>query len=538
MFFIQKPFHDLQRKYQETHGLFFTQSEQLFKRFEQIFKNKIEYFGDYENLKKTYEMIKLELDTKAKEGVVKLEHFVKDRNAKSFTAYYEPVKINLDLYASTVKKMMDELQKFLRPEEEAKIAIAEVKEIVRVLRAEYFAKQHQLNVLEPQFNTLLQHLDNRMLEVESRLDTGDYDEIDTNLKKMTKVSRKVLGLLDTLPRLVVLITRTIPDKITALKVDVETLSKQGYPLHNLLIKDTLTKIATDLEEFQERLFQFDLTGIETALLSYSEKIDSFYPLFDIEKNAKIIVEAELDSTYNLVNNLEKKFSKMNATLPQVKNVYVIEDSQLQAIEVMKLIISRLNMTKRGLDTLVLSGTKQPFSIQVDKITQLKTDAVEVEKMMEGFLHYIASLKQQSEAAFHAVNQYYLRLKSTEKILLDLHLPQFEQPLLTTLTSYYARLQQIVEALSQLPINMNVIQQNLKFMHEQAETLIRNIEHNVNLATDTESLLLKANKDRHRTSDNQRIISLAEQAFFEGKFEKANLETATLLKKIQSLKSTK
>jgi septation ring formation regulator EzrA len=270
MFFIQKPFHDLQRKYQETHGLFFTQSEQLFKRFEQIFKNKIEYFGDYENLKKTYEMIKLELDTKAKEGVVKLEHFVKDRNAKSFTAYYEPVKINLDLYASTVKKMMDELQKFLRPEEEAKIAIAEVKEIVRVLRAEYFAKQHQLNVLEPQFNTLLQHLDNRMLEVESRLDTGDYDEIDTNLKKMTKVSRKVLGLLDTLPRLVVLITRTIPDKITALKVDVETLSKQGYPLHNLLIKDTLTKIATDLEEFQERLFQFDLTGIETALLSYSE----------------------------------------------------------------------------------------------------------------------------------------------------------------------------------------------------------------------------------------------------------------------------
>jgi septation ring formation regulator EzrA len=159
-------------------------------------------------------------------------------------------------------------------------------------------------------------------------------------------------------------------------------------------------------------------------------------------------------------------------------------------------------------------------------------------MMEAFLHYIASLKQQSEAAFHAVNQYYLRLKSTEKILLDLHLPQFEQPLLTTLTSYYARLQQIVEALSQLPINMNVIQQNLKFMHEQAETLIRNIEHNVNLATDTESLLLKANKDRHRTSDNQRIISLAEQAFFEGKFEKANLETATLLKKIQSLKSTK
>jgi septation ring formation regulator EzrA len=538
MFFIQKPFHDLQRKYQETHSLFFTQSEQLFKRFEQIFKNKIEYFGDYENLKKSFDMIKHDLDPKAKEGVVKLEHFVKEHNTKSFTAYYEPVKINLDLYASTVKKLMDELQKFLQPEEAAKIAIAEVKELVRVLRAEYFAKQHQLHVLEPQFNTILEHLDNRMLEVESRLDTADYDDIAVSLKKMTKTTQKVIGLLDSLPRLVVLITRTIPDKMTTLKIDVETLTKQGYPLHNLLIKDTLNKISSDLDEFQSRLFQLKIIGIETALLAYSEKIDSFYPLFEVEKQAKVVVEAELESTYNLVNNLEKKFSKMNANLPQVKNVYVIEDSQLQAIEAIKIIISRLNVTKRGLDTLVLSGTKQPFSIQLNKIMQLKTDASEVEKMMESFTQYIASLKQQSQAAFQAVNQYYLKLKTTEKNLLDLHLPALEEPYLVTLSSYYGRLQSIVEALSQLPINMNIIQQNLKIMHDEAEAFMNQIDHNVNLASATESLLIKANKERHRTSDNQRIISLAEQAFFEGKFEKANQEASNLLKKIQSLKVNK
>jgi septation ring formation regulator EzrA len=96
----------------------------------------------------------------------------------------------------------------------------------------------------------------------------------------------------------------------------------------------------------------------------------------------------------------------------------------------------------------------------------------------------------------------------------------------------------VEALSQLPINMNIIQQNLKIMHDEAETCMNQIDHNVNLASATESLLIKANKERHRTSDNQRIISLAEQAFFEGKFEKANQEASNLLKKIQSLKVNK
>jgi septation ring formation regulator EzrA len=89
----------------------------------------------------------------------------------------------------------------------------------------------------------------------------------------------------------------------------------------------------------------------------------------------------------------------------------------------------------------------------------------------------------------------------------------------------------VDALNLLPIDMNVVQQNLNLVKKDGQILVQRIHATMKLALDTEKLLLIANKDRHRTSDNQKIITLAEQAFFEGKFEKAHQEASNLLKKM-------
>jgi hypothetical protein len=79
--------------------------------------------------------------------------------------------------------------------------------------------------------------------------------------------------------------------------------------------------------------------------------------------------------------------------------------------------------------------------------------------------------------------------------------------------------------------MNVVQQNLNLIKQEGQMLVQRVHATIKLALDTEKLLLTANKDRHRTSDNQKIIALAEQAFFEGKFEKAFSEATNLLKKM-------
>jgi septation ring formation regulator EzrA len=538
MLFIKKPFQELEKRYQDTHALFFVQCESIFSRLEKISKHNLEYFSYYENLSKTREMIKTDLDGKAKDQLNKLNQYVKDNQAKAFTALYQPAKITLDVYESAVKKLMHELVLIMKPEEQTKIEIADVKELIRHLRSEYFSKINQLALVENQFNNLFKNIDDQIVFIDQKMDAGEYDDIHLMITKMTKAIKKVLGLMNDLPRVCVLLSQVIPEKINALIEATDLMLKQGYPLHHLLIKDTITKSRDELERMQNRILILDIVSMEESLNTIGEKLESFYPLFEKEKQAKVEFDLHYEATYQAVNNLEKRFSKLNSGLPKIKEIYVLEDARLQEVEAIKELISKLNLTKRGLDTLVLAGTKQPFTLQVDKINILKKEAAIGEKKLDEFSQYLASLKAQSQLAYASVNQYFLQFKEAEKALEDLNMQVLTDQYYPQLTSYYESLKHIIDALSLLPIDMNIVQKNLARINQEGQTLINRIQATTKLALETEMLLLTANKERHRTTDNQKIIALAEQAFFEGKFEKAYQEANNLLKKMIVTKPSK
>lgn len=531
MLFIKKPFQELEKRYQDTHALFFVQAEAIYHRLEKISKHNLEYFSYFENISKTHEMIKHELDSKAKDQLAKLSIYVKDNQGKAFNALYQPTRITLDVFESAVKKLMVELTMIMKPEEDTKILIGEVKELIRHLRTEYFGKINQLNLVEPQFNNLFKYVDDQINFIDQKMDAGEYDDIQQMIAKITKAVKKILSLMNDLPRICVLLSKVIPEKINNLIDASEAMNKQGYAMHHLLIKDTIHKAQDELERMQSRIAVFDILSMEAQLNGIGEKLEGFYPLFEKEKEAKVIFDKDYEATYQAVNNLEKRFSKLNAGLPKIKDIYVLEHQRLGDVDLIKELISRLNQTKRGLDTLVLAGTKQPYTLQVEKINILKKEAELGEQKLDAFTRYLSSLKTQSQEAYASVNQYFLQFKDAEKALDDLNMQILIDQYYPLFTKFYQHLKQIVDALSLLPIDMNVVQQNLNLIKQEGQAVVQRVQATIKLALETEKLLLTANKDRHRTSDNQKIIALAEQAFFEGKFEKAYAEANNLLKKM-------
>ncbi len=531
MLFIKKPFQELEKRYQDTHALFFVQAEAIYHRLEKISKHNLEYFSYFENISKTHEMIKHELDSKAKDQLAKLSIYVKDNQGKAFNALYQPTRITLDVFESAVKKLMVELTMIMKPEEDTKILIGEVKELIRHLRTEYFGKINQLNLVEPQFNNLFKYVDDQINFIDQKMDAGEYDDIQQMIAKITKAIKKILSLMNDLPRICVLLSKVIPEKINNLIDASEAMNKQGYAMHHLLIKDTIHKAQDELERMQSRIAVFDILSMEAQLNGIGEKLEAFYPLFEKEKEAKVVFDKDYEATYEAVNNLEKRFSKLNAGLPKIKDIYVLEHQRLGDVDLIKELISRLNQTKRGLDTLVLAGTKQPYTLQVEKINILKKEAELGEQKLDAFTRYLSSLKTQSQEAYASVNQYFLQFKDAEKALDDLNMQILIDQYYPLFTKFYQHLKQIVDALSLLPIDMNVVQQNLNLIKQEGQAVVQRVHATIKLALETEKLLLTANKDRHRTSDNQKIIALAEQAFFEAKFEKAYAEANNLLKKM-------
>lgn len=538
MLFIKTPFLELEKKLLSSVNLFDVEGEVLFRRLEFISKHNLELFTHYDRLLKSYSLIKDNVMVKAKEALERARQWVDRRDTKSFSMHYEDTKITIQLLQSSVRKFMDELASIMQSENTMKAKIAETKDHLRALRVAYFKQASALQYVEHKFVYAFKTFDDRMLEIEKWLDSGNYEDIDVQLNKLKKVAIKLIELTDVLPPLCAWIASVIPEKLKLLKTSADAMVKSGYPIHHLLVNDTVTKIEDELVLLDEKLQEFDVIGLEPAFQNMLERIERFYPLFEKEKAAQQMVEADYDVTYERVNNLEKQFAKLNADLPRIKQSYVLEASRLQHIETIQHLISELNRIKRGLDTLVLSGTKQPYTLQLEKIRTLNAHADQADTMMQAFSSYVHSLKQLAKDEMMKAQTYFETLKNLEYEWKNLHLPKLNTLHDPMFAACYERLKHILDALKHLPIDMNVVEENLLFLREEGEPFLNEVKASIAMAKQAEAALIKANYQRHRTSDHQRLISLAESKFFEGRFQEVYHDMDALLKRLPEEEGTK
>jgi len=103
--------------------------------------------------------------------------------------------------------------------------------------------------------------------------------------------------------------------------------------------------------------------------------------------------------------------------------------------------------------------------------------------------------------------------------------------------FYTHMHDMMNAFKRKPIDMNVIDSHSSSLNGEGKALINQVKQIIIDAQAAETLLVKANVLRYKTSDYQRMISLAEQAFFEGKFQLVIQEMTTLLNKIPAINSS-
>jgi septation ring formation regulator EzrA len=305
MIFIKQPFLELEKKLLASIQLFEVDGESLYRRLEFISKHNLELFTHFERLQKTHELIEKNLLVKAKETIERCRHWVEKRDSKSFSVHYDDSKVSVNLCVTSIRKWLEELKTIMEPEMMMKGKIAETKDHLRALRVAYFKHANALQYVENKFVYAFKTFDDRMLDIEKWLDSGNYEDIDMQLTKLKKIAIKLIDLTEVLPPLCAWIYSILPEKITQLKQTADAMVKSGFPIHHLLVNDTVTKIEDELVVLDQKLHAFELVGLDVAFKDMLEKIDTFYPLFEKEKAAQIMVDSDYETTYERVNRLEK-----------------------------------------------------------------------------------------------------------------------------------------------------------------------------------------------------------------------------------------
>ncbi len=528
----RKRVRELERRFEYLHALLIGQDAQYVKRLEIISRTNLLYVELHTQYLKRFKELRDRFDAQAQNTVNRLKDLVDEGKYKALKVAYPEGRDIIETYEKHVNTLNGDLISVVKPEEEARQASLSLKEELRRIKQDYYSKQGDLQLVISSFDAVYEYIDGLFDEFEQFVESAQYDDANTLLPQIAKAIKEVGRVLSKLPNLCALVTTVIPDKIASLMNAYEEMAEAKYPLHHLIVKNNIYDMNRELEVLTKKIKSFELTNVHNALDNIIARIDEYFLLFEEEKKARVIFDAECEDIYVVVNTLEKKFIRLCNTIPEVKKIYVISSAYANRVNEIQNEINKVGATKRSLDTFIHSSTKQPYSILVGKMHELRDESNLALSMMEDFQVYLDSLKETAEGAYELIYDFYHRVKKAEKIVRDISLDKFTEKYGESLNKIYGALNTINEVLNVLPIDIATVIDNTKWLSEEGDKVINEIESENNMMSLAESAILYANRDRQHLSDIHHLVLQSEAHFYEANFEKAYVDTSNALRKLR------
>ena len=516
---IKKQVRELERRYSYLDALLLGQDSQYIHRLEIISHTNLLYVEKYGEFSKRFKEI-FDNDDKFSESMIKqLNSLIANKQYKNIKLVIADARHTIDAFEEAVNELDKDLYEVIRPEEEARQAVLKIKENYRRVKQIFYSNSNDLELVSSSFTKVFDRLDQSFIDFESHIESAEYDEANALLPTLDHVVNALSDALEELPSLCILIENVIPEKISSLEQEYIEVEKKGVPLFNLSFHKKVDRWNSSLTNVRERTVDLNTVGCKDDLNIIANEIEEVKQLLNSEVVDKDLFEKESGELYTKVIELEKNFLKICSLLPEVEEVYVINETQLNNIEVLKENMNRLGASKRSLDNFIHSGTKQPYSILRKKLSELQNDYDKAKASLDDFTAYLDSLKTNSEEAYTLVFVYYYRCKQIESTLRDMGLPEFAESYQGQLETCYEILNEIDRTLKIQPIDVAFINDKVEELKNLANNFFEEIENRYREQQLAESAIVYANRDRNHQTDVHQQLSVLEKAFYNGEFVK-------------------
>ena len=527
----KRQIRDLERKYSYFDALLVGQDTQYIHHLEIVSRTNLLYVEKYNTYSKRFKEV-FDNDDKFAESMIKqLNSLVASNQYRNIKMVISDARKAIAIFEESVNTLDAELYEIIRPEEEARQAILQLKENYRRVKQIFYSNSSDLELVSISFNKVFEKLDTSFVEFENHIESAEYEEANELLPTITKVINALESALSELPNLCILVQSVIPEKIEQLNNEYTAVEKRGVPLFNLSFKHRVEVWNATLEEMKKQLINLQTAGIMNKLNIITDEIEKTRALLNTEVDDKTIFEDAADRLYKSAIALEKEFLKICSLLPEVEKIYIISDEQKDHIAVLKDDMTRMGSSKRTLDNYIHSGTKQPYSILRKKLDELQADYDVADKGIRDFKAYIDSLRTSCEEAYNLIFVYYYRCKQTEATLREIGIESLTKQYDDQFELCYEILNEIDRYLKVQPIDVVHVNEKVEQLKNVANHLFDEVENKNREQQLAESAIVYVNRDRNHQNDvHQRLMAL-EESFYAGEFEKTYHDANALYRRM-------
>ena len=525
----KKQLRDLERKYSYLDALLIGQDSQYIHRLEIISRTNLLFVEKYNLYSRRFKEV-FDGDDKFAESMIKqMKALIANNQYKNMKVVLADTKKAISSFEENVNQLDSELFEIIKPEEEAKHTILQLKENYRRVKQLFYANSSDLELVSVSFTQVFEKLDESFANFEIHIEGGEYDEAQAIIPVVRSVVLALDNALANLPTLCILVTKIVPEKINQLSTEFTEVEKRGIPLFNLSFRNKVEKWNSNIEKIKQKLISLQVGGVKEEIDLIQNEIEETRHSLEAELEDKNDFSRRCDDLYQKVIVLEKQYVKICAILPEIRNIYVVTEEHEANIVKLNEYINKMGGSKRSLDNFVNSGTPQPYSVLKTKLDELQQDFDTASMAMNDFKAYIDGLKTSSEEAYSLVFAYYYRTKHYEAALRELDVEDFSSQFVEQIESIYSLLNDIDGALKVKPIDVESINQRVEQLKNTANVFFTDVENGVKEAKLAESAIVFANRDREHQMDLHHRLNVLESQFYNGDFVKVYHDARELFK---------
>jgi len=516
---IKKQIKEVERKYSYLDALLIGQDSQYIHRLEIISHSNLLYVDKHEMFQKRFKEIYDNDDKYAEELIRQLHSLVNNKQYRNIKNVISEARKAVNILEESVNSLNDDLYSLIRLEEDSRQTILKLKEDYRLVKQIYYTNANDLELVSASVLKVFGKLDSIFQQYEDHIEKAEYDEAKNLIPTINRVIDALHKIFDELPNLCSLVMQVVPQKIEELNNQYLLLVKQNLPLYHLSILESVNSFKKEINQIKEGIVDLKIIGLSTRCQEIIKEIDVLEVALAKEVEDKKIFLESKDVIYSKVKALNDHFLSIIGILPEIRKIYVVEEAQEERIKALKDNIDKLWATKRSLDGFLNSATKQPYSVLREKLNNLSNDYESANTALKEFKAYLDSLKSSCEEAFSMVSIYYYRTKQVEHTLRLIALPDITSSYDETIQHVYQLLCDIDGVLKSKPIDVSKINVLVEELKGVANKLFDEVEEKYRDSSLAESAIVYANRDRNHQNDVNQQLSVLEQNFFQGEFEK-------------------
>lgn len=533
---MKREIRDLDRRFQYLHSLLIGQDAQCIKRLEIVSRTNLLYVDIHTRYLKKFKEVRDKHDSHAQQTINHLKDLVDEKRFKQLKEALSDARDTIASYEKEVNSLNNDLLRVIKPEEDCRQASLTLKENLRRVKQDYYAKEGDLQLVKESFDVIFEHIESLFSQFEEYVESAQYEDANEILPQVDSILKQVTAALNELPNLCALVVSIIPEKISSLENAYEIMIRDKYPLNHLLNNQTFKEMRQEVAALTTKIKQFNLAGVSTELDNMLSRIEEYFRLFEDEKAARTKFEGENDEIYRVETVIERRFIKLCNNVPEVAKVYVINEEHRQNIEQIRESINRVGNLKRVLDTYIHTVPRRPFTTLVEKMDELKEASNEVIQEMDDFSNYLISLKNDSQNAYQLITVHYFKLKEAEETIRLINNPNIDAKYAEQISRSYELINLINGLLYTAPINVDQVNEYVKELSDIGQAILDKdgaIAQDHNMSILAENAIIYANRSRADFSNVNQLLAQAEVLFNNGEFEQAYISAGNVLQNIRN-----